>query len=267
MEKGIRYNEGKLRYDLIHPQAEKGLVQVLAMGANKYAERNWELGMKWSKILASLKRHIAKIEAGEDFDEESGLLHADHVQANAHFLSAYYKIYPQGDDRPHQYLNIKKIGLDIDDVLADWTGAWSTLHGIPRPTSWMFDRFIVDKFDAMKYHGHLDEFYMNLPVLTNPKDIPFEPVCYVTSRPVPSAITEAWLDKNRFPAAPVYTVGIRGSKVDILKEKQVDIFVDNRYDNFVELNKAGICTFLFDALHNQRYDVGFKRIKNLKELP
>ena len=96
MEKGIRYNEGKLRYDLIHPQAEKGLVQVLAMGANKYAERNWELGMKWSKILASLKRHIAKIEAGEDFDEESGLLHADHVQANAHFLSAYYKIYPQG---------------------------------------------------------------------------------------------------------------------------------------------------------------------------
>ncbi len=267
LDKGLRFNEGKLRYDLLHPVAEKGLVEVLTMGANKYAERNWELGMKWSKIISSLKRHIAKIEAGEDYDPESGLLHADHVQANAHFLSAYYKIYPQGDDRPHSYLNNKRIALDIDDVLADWAGEWAKLHGIERPKSWAFDRAIIQKFDAMQYHGTLDDFYANLPVLTRPEDIPFEPVAYVTSRPVSSAITEAWLDKNGFPAAPVYTVGLHGTKVEVLRDiVKADIFVDDRWDNFLELNKAGIFTYLFTALHNERYEVGHKRLNSLKDL-
>ena len=43
-------------------------------------------------------------------------------------------------------------------------------------------------------------------------------------------------------------------------------FVDDKFENFVELNKNGICCFLMDAPHNQRYDVGHKRIKSLKEL-
>ena len=38
---GERKNEGKLRYDLIHPVANRGLAQVLTSGAAKYAERNW----------------------------------------------------------------------------------------------------------------------------------------------------------------------------------------------------------------------------------
>ncbi len=41
---------------------------------------------------------------------------------------------------------------------------------------------------------------------------------------------------------------------------------DDKYETFVEMNKAGILCFLYDAPHNQRYDVGFKRIKNLSEL-
>ena len=63
------------------------------------------------------------------------------------------------------------------------------------------------------------------------------------------------------------TVEVGHSKVDIIKESGIEIFVDDRFDNFVELNKAGICCYLFDAPHNRRYDVGYKRIKSLKELP
>ena len=51
------------------------------------------------------------------------------------------------------------------------------------------------------------------------------------------------------------------------KDAKIDIYVDDRFTNFVELNKAGICCYLFDAPHNQRYSVGYKRIKNLSELP
>ena len=28
-EQGLRYNEGKLRYDLLHPLAQEGIVKVL----------------------------------------------------------------------------------------------------------------------------------------------------------------------------------------------------------------------------------------------
>ncbi len=95
-----RHNKGKLRYDLIHPISTHRLAEVLTEGAKKYDARNWETGMNWTTMLASLKRHLAAFESGIDFDEESKLLHMAHVLANAHMLCAYYDIAPQFDDRP-----------------------------------------------------------------------------------------------------------------------------------------------------------------------
>ena len=69
-----------------------------------------------------------------------------------------------------------------------------------------------------------------------------------------------------FPGRPVYSIPMGTSKVTIAKNAEVDVFVDDRYDNFVQLNQAGICCFLFDAPHNERYDVGYRRLHSLKEL-
>ena len=263
---GLRYNEDKLRYDLQHPQATKGLVRVLTKGAKKYAPRNWERGMKWSDVLQSLKRHLAAIESGEDYDSETGELHIDHLQCNAHFLSAYYKIFPQGDDRAHAYLDETKIGLDIDEVLADWLGAWRELHGITdEPTSWWFDRNLMKKFDEMAEAGTLDDFYLGLKPIITPMDIPFEPHCYITSRPVSTEISERWLDMHGFPAKPVFTTTKERTKVVIAKEQGLDMFVDDSFTNFRNLNEAGICTFLMDRPHNHRHEVGFKRITKLSD--
>lgn len=263
---GLRYNQGKPRFDLITPYAIEQLAKVLTRGAEKYAERNWELGMPWSKVIASLERHLHAFKSGEDIDPESGLLHAAHLLTNASFLVEYYKIFPQGDDRRHKYLDHPKIGLDIDEVLAGWVPAWCNKWNIDVPKSWFFDRKIKEKFDEMAKTGELEEFYLNLPVLTPPEEIPFEPHCYVTSRPVSKEVTERWLDDNGYPQRPVYCVGLHQSKMEVMKESGCEIFVDDRFDNFVELNKAGICCFLFDAPHNRRYDVGYKRIKSLSEL-
>ena len=264
---GLRYNQGKPRYDLVHTWAHEQMVNVLTAGAKKYAPRNWEGGMEWSKVLASLKRHLAAIENGEDFDKETGELHAAHLACNAHFLTAYYKIFPQGDDRPHNYLNMPRIGLYIDEVICDFVGGWHKKWGTPiEPEWWYYHREMGKCFDQMRKEGSLEDFYLSLEPNISPKDIPFEPVCYVTSRPVDTKITEKWLDMHGFPHVKVYTVGLGESKVDILKQAKVDIFVDDRFDNFVDLNKQGICCFLYDASHNRKYDVGFKRIKHLKEL-
>jgi uncharacterized HAD superfamily protein len=260
--KGLRFNEGKLRYDLVHPFAHEEMVKVLTMGANKYEPRNWEKGMLWSNVISSLKRHLAAIEKGEDFDNESGLLHASHLACNAHFLTAYYKIYPQGDDRQHNYLSDLKIGLDIDEVLCGWVGAWCKEFNIKIPEVWSFSYSNKEKFKELSESGKLNDFYLNLPRIVNPSDLPFEPHCYITSRSVPIDLTMRWLENNGFPCKTVYSVGFGESKIDAAKSSGIDIFIDDYYSNFVQLNKAGICTYLWDAPHNQRYNVGYKRIFN-----
>lgn len=269
-DKGLRFNEGKVRHDLVPAYAQQQFAQVLTKGAEKYAERNWEKGMRWSKVLASMERHLQAIKRGEDHDPETGLLHSSHVMCNAAFLTEYYKIYPQGDDRPHAYLNRPKIGLDIDEVLCDWVGGWQSEFGKHnekdgRPTFWVFDYAIAEFFKSAS-PDDIENLYINLPAKMDPADIPFEPHCYITSRSIPVELTKQWLIKHGFAGAPVYSVGLGESKVEVAKKSGAEWFVDDNYNNFVELNNAGICCFLYDAPHNQRYNVGYKRIKSLKEL-
>ncbi|WP_025886468.1 dATP/dGTP diphosphohydrolase domain-containing protein [Asaia prunellae] len=97
---GLRYNEGKLRYDLLPPDAVQELVEVLTKGAQKYPERNWEKGMDWSNCLASLKRHLASWEMGTDNDAETGRMHMAHVMWNAMALVTYALRGIGTDDRP-----------------------------------------------------------------------------------------------------------------------------------------------------------------------
>ena len=265
---GLRFNKGKLRYDLVHPKAHEDMVKVLTIGAEKYFDRNWENGFSWSSVIASLKRHIAAFEAGEDYDPESGELHMAHAACNIHFLNAFYYIFPQGDDRPKRFLKIPKIGLDIDCVIADFVKAWSDLHGdvSDEPTSWYMDRKMRKRFAEMKGRGVLDDFYLNIPPMFDPKDLPFEPHCYITSRPVSTEVTEKWLDKNGFPRRKVYTVDLLHTKVDVAKEAGVDIFIDDSFDNFVDLNNNGIFTYLFTAPWNEKFDVGHMRLDSLKDI-
>jgi hypothetical protein len=286
---GKRDNAGKLRYDLVNPLAMEGMVDILTYGAIKYEEdHNWENGMAWTKIIQSLKRHLACIEKGEDYDFypntcsackagdciiHSGKLHVDHIQCNAHFLAAYYRIFPQGDDRYLRNRPKPKIGLDIDDVICSWVEPWTKFNGQPIPTAWNFDWNLSEKFKEMaerRFVGQkssdLDVFYANLPVKENPEDIPFIPECYITHRPVNKEVTEKWLETNGFPLKPVFQVTSREDKLKVAKEMKLDIFVDDNFDTYQMMNQNGICCFLYDALHNRRHDVGFKRIKSLKEI-
>lgn len=269
---GLRYNTGKIQHDLLPAWAMNEVAKLFTAGAEKYAKHNWRKGMSWSTVIGSLKRHLNAFERGVDFDKEflekgDKIYHAAQIATNALFLLEYYRIFPQGDDRQHWYLNPPKIGLDIDDVLADWTTAWIRYHKLKVPSSWHFDRKIEDRLNAMKDAGTINDFYMKLKPKVKPEDIPFEPHCYITSRPVPTEISQEWLDKHGFPQRPVYTVPLFTSKIKVAKEAGIDIFVDDRFDNFVEFNKNNICCYLFTSVQNKRYDVGAKRIASLKELP
>jgi uncharacterized HAD superfamily protein len=80
-------------------------------------------------------------------------------------------------------------------------------------------------------------------------------------------VTKQWLQKHGFPLKPVFHVKNREDKLRVAKEMELDYFVDDNYDTYRMMNDGGICCFLLDAQHNQKYNVGYRRIKSLKELP
>jgi 5'(3')-deoxyribonucleotidase len=259
---GLRFNDGKTRYDLIPPFAQEQYAKVLTVGSIKYAPRNWERGMEWSKIIASMKRHTEAFWSGEDYDKDTGILHTAHIMCNAAFLTEYYKIYPQGDDRPHWYTKTPRIALDVDEVIADFISAYCKKFDIKNiPEMWNFDMNLRNRFKDLVNDK---EFWMDIKPKIDPSTIPFEPHCYITSRTIPKEWTEEWISKNGFPTKPVFNAT---KKLKVIQDNAIDIFVDDRYENFAELSKAGVCCFLMDAPHNKRYNVGYKRIFTLRDIP
>ncbi len=111
---GYKLDLDKLRTDLVTAEMTLGLAQVLTIGATKYADRNWEKGMSWMRVYASLSRHLLLWLSGEDVDDETGLLHMDQVMTNAGFLSTYTRrrnTLAMHDDRPHVGYVIDGIGV------------------------------------------------------------------------------------------------------------------------------------------------------------
>ena len=97
---GLRYDQGKAPLHLLPPELLTEVAKVLDFGAKKYAPRNWEKGMDWSRVYSSLMRHLLAWWNGEDNDPETGLPHVAHIATNAAFLVAYNARNVGKDDRP-----------------------------------------------------------------------------------------------------------------------------------------------------------------------
>lgn len=82
----LKFDTGKLRYDLIPVEATKALAEVLTYGAKKYKPGNWKHCEDTERYIAALMRHLEAHRSGELYDEESGMLHMSHVLTNAAFM-------------------------------------------------------------------------------------------------------------------------------------------------------------------------------------
>lgn len=83
--KGRKYDNGKLRMDLIPPEAMEELAKVLTFGSLKYEDNNWQKVDK-KRYDAALMRHYIEYKKGNKVDEESGLDHLSHLLCNVAFL-------------------------------------------------------------------------------------------------------------------------------------------------------------------------------------
>ncbi len=91
LKEGAKYDTGKPRYDLLPPEAILEITQVLTFGANKYADRNWEKGIKYGRVVRAALGHIFSWWSGEKTDAETGLSHLAHAGCCILFLLTYEK--------------------------------------------------------------------------------------------------------------------------------------------------------------------------------
>lgn len=109
MSAAIKHDKDKARYDLISAYALEALAKVLAFGANKYGERNWEAGANdpifMGKVFAAGQRHSWAPRMGDQYDEESGYPHSWHELCNAMFKAHRDMLIwkHQGGARPSQH--------------------------------------------------------------------------------------------------------------------------------------------------------------------
>lgn len=98
--------EGKGRYDLISPLALKRLAGVYERGAKNHGDRNWEMGIPYSRLMDSALRHTNQ--------HLSGMRDEDHIAQAVWNLMALLHFDEQGrgqelDDLPGHDVRFKKL--------------------------------------------------------------------------------------------------------------------------------------------------------------
>jgi hypothetical protein len=111
LTEGTKYDGDKVRIELFPGEALFAISQVLTFGAKKYADRNWEKGIKWSRVFGACMRHMwcwwqGKSPTATNFvfgelDPETRFSHLWHAGCCIAFLISYEeRKMSEFDDRP-----------------------------------------------------------------------------------------------------------------------------------------------------------------------
>ena len=102
LSEGTKHDGLKAMLHLIPVKLIEGVGAILTHGARKYEERNWELGLVYSRPFGAIMRHMWSWWAGEDNDSQTGKSHLWHAATELSFLihfEANPKQYEKFDDR------------------------------------------------------------------------------------------------------------------------------------------------------------------------
>ena len=96
---GVKHDSGKPRMELLPPEALEDIAKVFSFGANKYGDYNWRGGIKTTRLVGAILRHIFSYLSGETNDPESGLPHIAHAGCGVMMVLSMMKRRPDLDDR------------------------------------------------------------------------------------------------------------------------------------------------------------------------
>ena len=90
---GAKFDEGKVRFDLLLPEWELAVAKVMTHGAGVHGDNSWQTVPNGeNRYYAALRRHLNAFRSGEELDKESGLPHLAHVAVNAMFLMTLFEM-------------------------------------------------------------------------------------------------------------------------------------------------------------------------------
>jgi len=77
----VKYDDDKIRMDLLPPKALRGIAEIFTFGAKKYHDFNYKTGqgLDWVRVYAAGMRHLNAWNDGEDIDPESNKSHLYHA--------------------------------------------------------------------------------------------------------------------------------------------------------------------------------------------
>jgi len=92
-------------------------------------------------------------------------------------------------------------------------------------------------------------------------------IFFVTAREKSlTMLTHSYLRKNRIPYDDLFVLGSH-YKVDKARELECNVFIEDNYDNAVQLSKAGFKVLLLDTNYNRKpLDENIVRVYNWKEI-
>ena len=109
LTEGLKFDDDKVRLELLPPELLYAIATILTFGAKKYADRNWELGMSWSRVFGAMMRHMwcwwgGKLPTNKSFlfgdlDTETNYSHLWHAGCCVAFLISYEERGIGDDDR------------------------------------------------------------------------------------------------------------------------------------------------------------------------
>lgn len=78
-----KYDQGKLRWDLLPLNLIEKIVEIYTFGAEKYGPNTWQnLEDGYNRYKAAMFRHLMEFEKGNVIDDESGMEHLAHMVWN-----------------------------------------------------------------------------------------------------------------------------------------------------------------------------------------
>ena len=78
IDKGTKYDDGKIDWTLLPFDAVQEVVEVLKFGEKKYGRDNWQ-GVSKPRYISAAFRHLIAYTMGEKLDTESGKSHLAHA--------------------------------------------------------------------------------------------------------------------------------------------------------------------------------------------
>lgn len=122
LTEGVKHDSDKDPWQLVPWDALRAITKVLAFGAKKYGDRNWERGMAWSRLHRATIEHMVAWFGGEHRDPETGFSHLWHAGCCILFLIAYEIRRVGTDDRPFEGNGLHPTAPEPPKY--QWVGQW-----------------------------------------------------------------------------------------------------------------------------------------------